>query len=1198
MSKCSKGPACDGQKVFIEVSGVAHSPEHSLLIYDETNMEQQAWLESKQEKETLQDSVVYSWDWKEQPKLNFWLGVEGEKGKIILPLFEQLEAHSRKKDMAQDNLLLSVFPSCFIPHLSYKNPEKHLMYTAPVRPGYLYFFYQGKVWREIEVVPGDTGVEMRDVDLLSYREDGVNTKPFKEEDRQATGNPLKEIWLPARRMGKKLGSDVRFAFSEVQWSPAYLSFLEANLKYQKERLEPGSLLDSWQPNYIAEAEDELWHAGLLIPMRPRDLCAELHTSRPIKYLKDLQGNAMQLLYSEAHQEFLDYRAGGQKAVGRWGKSEDGTLYLEVATRANLLDKENNNNREKPRQINDEPWREAGGAEDVYTDAKARKLCVLRFRDRLFEVRHICTQIGLAQEYLQLLLEAVEQDPHSRSAQLVHQTILVEKFGKKENPYHKHEKLLDPFLGGRFKRLTRDMERGKAHGMIATLQEQLGKLLKRKDVAANIRDITSLEGHNPLVAYSLCSRVINMALFNSHKLDYLIQEKDKQKKSVLQDEIQRLLEMGSSHPLHPVILPPVDLEAWTRDLEVPEAKNDGSGLATPENIARWSTESGEPDASKFKSIDMNLLLGMANAPRDFFSEQRRIANFVDASFHGFVEGLQDLLTTLQKHSIKVDFDKLFLPVATLGRHAFPDYLAPMQFRPSKGMRLEGYFTGADLDGVKFGVPNPDNLKPEEYQYKTGSNNRAYGTLRDGDGNTMATTNSRYVKGSSAVTKVKAGGSFFFIPKNGKLADVSRKIAEFKLGNKIETSFKGLRIPFFLMIFEFVNVKREIAILTSKNNPAIARSMAGVFSASLDLGVMAFNTAKLYNANYFNLVTRADKVLYAFSETSSSNLVQKLSNVKWLNQSYTRLAGAGFVAGGLTAGLAAYDAVQLYYANDVDASAAMFAVAVGVGVSTLGGTFVASGALGSFLGMGPIGWIGLAIALTGGLLYLYFVDSPLEKYLKNGPFGKQDDKDKDASLSYLITDPEKGFYHLANLFVGLDIQFHKLSEVGKLPELMRPSSEEIQALEKQNVDTCISVTNNLASLLSMNTKEVCEYVAIREAAQTDTISAGMMGSAVHSSRKQVATTDSRILASKALLNGHQYFVGNAKKLGHSGDSHSTYLGSSISTTLGWKVKAQLQINDWLFPAPANLNSTASGVQKKVPDFDKDDQDFWLVKDSFGS
>ncbi|WP_032679510.1 hypothetical protein, partial [Pseudomonas syringae] len=61
------------------------------------------------------------------------------------------------------------------------------------RAGYVYVFYQEKLWRELEIQVSENGNTYHDIDVARYRQqDG-----FVAGERKVTGVALEDIWLPA-----------------------------------------------------------------------------------------------------------------------------------------------------------------------------------------------------------------------------------------------------------------------------------------------------------------------------------------------------------------------------------------------------------------------------------------------------------------------------------------------------------------------------------------------------------------------------------------------------------------------------------------------------------------------------------------------------------------------------------------------------------------------------------------------------------------------------------------------------------------------------------------------------------------------------------------------------------------------------------------------------------------------------------------
>lgn len=101
----------------------------------------------------------------------------------------------------------AVLPLTLLP--TYQSSLTYKERIAPVRAGFIYIFYNHKVWREIQISPEDSGdYSLKDVNLYQYRTG--RDKPFKDEARIATGVALKEIWIPAKENNKGHGSILPF----------------------------------------------------------------------------------------------------------------------------------------------------------------------------------------------------------------------------------------------------------------------------------------------------------------------------------------------------------------------------------------------------------------------------------------------------------------------------------------------------------------------------------------------------------------------------------------------------------------------------------------------------------------------------------------------------------------------------------------------------------------------------------------------------------------------------------------------------------------------------------------------------------------------------------------------------------------------------------------------------------------------------
>ncbi|MBF4391515.1 hypothetical protein EAY32_27010, partial [Vibrio anguillarum] len=83
------------------------------------------------------------------------------------PLFQNVADIPRKKD-EQDYLVHAVLPLTLLP--TYQSSLTYKERIAPVRAGFIYIFYNHKVWREIQISPEDSGdYSLKDVNLYQYR---------------------------------------------------------------------------------------------------------------------------------------------------------------------------------------------------------------------------------------------------------------------------------------------------------------------------------------------------------------------------------------------------------------------------------------------------------------------------------------------------------------------------------------------------------------------------------------------------------------------------------------------------------------------------------------------------------------------------------------------------------------------------------------------------------------------------------------------------------------------------------------------------------------------------------------------------------------------------------------------------------------------------------------------------------------------
>ncbi|MCV6613093.1 MAG: hypothetical protein OIF55_20225, partial [Amphritea sp.] len=180
---------------------------------------------------------------------------------------------------------------------------------APTRNGYLYIFKGNQLWREIQITNKEnSGPEFRDTHLYHHRE-GFE-KPFKAGLRKAVGKPLKDIWLPTKANGSS--QRLYAAYSEVQWSAAYLNFLEnpENRNILKQRT---SLITHQSINTLGSKLNTT-----LRTMRLREPEIEEKLADPSLYNRDLSGNHLHYLYDGISYEVNALRENSSNLLAALG----------------------------------------------------------------------------------------------------------------------------------------------------------------------------------------------------------------------------------------------------------------------------------------------------------------------------------------------------------------------------------------------------------------------------------------------------------------------------------------------------------------------------------------------------------------------------------------------------------------------------------------------------------------------------------------------------------------------------------------------------------------------------------------------------------------------------------------------------------------------------------------------------------------
>ncbi|MBL4831905.1 MAG: hypothetical protein JKY55_18745 [Aliivibrio sp.] len=1156
VKKLTPGPACDGKKIFIEVTGLEHGPEHTVQFYDESNMVQQESLEKKRTTEALENTSVYSWDREKQnTPLHAWLAITSDSGQIKLPLFKNIQVKDRV-DSEQDYLLHAIMPLTVLPTYNTSLSDRDKL--APVRNGYIYIFYNHKAWREIEIRTQDNGsVNLKDVDLCQYRQ-GTD-KPFLNEKRIAVGSPLKEIWVPAK--DNNSGANVHLAYSEVQWSSARLNALEKDPKQLTSRLIAFHLIN-------IDGKTDLLRAENLPEMRARSPEVEQNIADPIALNRELSGQYISTLYKKIESEQEQLQQGGNSALQVFKQHND--QRFEYGVREHALRVLTQQKKEDFAQLTSTP--------DYLSDAKIRKLRVLTLTDPIFLLRHHTSLTLLASGYLQQVQLSAAENKHFHCAELVQRIVIPEALGGKENQLHKFKDDIYNNLGGTFHRTIRTIERQLFRTDFNLLQQSLASVLNEPDLAIALLDLTSMSGVNGAAGHVVIGSAFSALSLDGDKLDTLLPLEERENPASLQTLVN-ILDPKAGHPLHPLLFVSPNQITLNGEYIPPEADNDGSGLATPSNIARWANENLLADEAQLESADLVAIMASANNNAGSFTNYRRISGVVDGILKGFFTALFTIKSVIDSGAMSLDFNALYISSLSTLKAINSQSLASMTYVPVTGVPLKGYVVGVHGAGLVYGVTETQ----KQYKYGTRGSKIAYGSFHDEAGNLVASTKkSHFAKGTPLI---RTDMRMVMIDENSDLA-MNKVEAQRALNNSSKSTknvshlYETLRVPYIISVIEMINLINTINGLKSEKNRI--KQGFNIISAGIDLGVALVHASNMMSHNASTLA-KASQNTFVFSLETVARFTTPGGKFRLISM-VSRLEMVRFAGGMLTAAIAAWDASRLYSAQDKDAAMAMSMVALGTGISSIASTFISAST--TLLGLGPIAWLGIAIAIGAGVLYYYFKDSPMETWLKNGPFGESPATSGDYEL---LQDPQVALSQFINLIMSLSVTVYPIEQI-------KIDANALVMLKGKDVTHAVMLRSNLLQLI--NDDRVNVRVFARQSIAKTTEKIRRTG---RSKSTDIITPDhsnTPIIDSLTTAEGRLFFMAFNKPVPKNSFSNSWFKTQPNIYTYQphFMVRAQIEIDDQAFPTLPINELAASDNPKALPVFSEHDK-YWADELNYG-
>lgn len=1178
------GPACEGESLIIEVIGKEHPEGHSFRIFDETNYEQQEWLERQLEVDPLDNSVLHVWPWQRGLSHNLWLDISAEEGAAIrVPLFESVTSTKREMEK-QQNRILPLVPLTLI-HDPEPEPGQPKEQLVPVRPGFIYVFRNGRLWRELEVQYADSGVmEFRDVRLTDYRQDG--RKGVTEDRRPALGKAQPAIWIPVSEMSRSLLSEFEMAFSEVQWSAQRIAYLEASHSARKERCQslkgPEPL-----PEVASQPEDRkkpgcLMSLFKLPEMRLREPYLEQNLSRPWKSVYDLKGQYSRNLYAQAKEEAEAFAANKESASSAWENAgyRDSALKGSASVRLAALESQLSGDE-------GELWQALGETGDSLAESRDAGYTGVILQDHLFCVRHHVSLALSAQSLIETVAQLAQKSKHIDSAYLVQSVILPEKLGGKKNPLNEFARHLDTTYFGPLHMALRSAQRRIAREELARAQKLVADTIKSKEYQSVLADLFTLKKEDYIEGFAVCSNIFQVLCQNPNDWDPESERAVTNEEQVrdANDLLLKIIEEGSDQPLHAMIFPSDEL--LKSRAETPAPEECGDGRCRPNDLQGISESL--PEIENSQSLTAVALAAVAKDEKslDLATELKRWSAAVNTLLDSLQKHSQALLNKLKSRSYSISA-KFYGPLLRMAKARDPDLFGTVELVARNAVPQGWLMIGiSDPEiGLKYGLTEADH----EYRHKANLHKRLYGELYDEEGNLLATTSKSRLDLSA--DDVDPGTSrharemqVFAAPADSEVIETHRQL---RSTTKWQGFFDQARIPYVVFAIETFNLLNERHLVSQVvNDKGKSRAAAGLLSAFSDLLFAGAIAAERVSKELSVWKAVPGTLNYALLKTEGSLIVRFFPVLaKALPEVITTRIVAGMATGGFALLVSVLDLVHEVDTGDHDSAAAYGVSIVGTGMTMYGGMLLAqvAGKGAGWLALaGPWGWValGLTLAIAGGVTAVFLDDLPLEEWLKRGPFGDENDNE----FQHLKNDPDESFYRLTNLLSRprIDVKNSHNFNVNAVERGYSLTTELDRHLS--SINTEVIIQNNLHGLL--------DEVSLRSELRIveSTRSGSNWGLGAH---KVNNIFDVKVLAEEPIESGRKLYLALPE----------IKSGSNISEL---EVRAQWSsmwsgVNQCLrlvFPAPKLADDTRfDPAAHGDPDFESDKLLFWASQKTHGT
>ncbi|MDH0337024.1 hypothetical protein [Metapseudomonas otitidis] len=789
-------------------------------------------------------------------------------GMLQIPVELDMRSHQEEPEI-QQNTFLAVVPMARLP--GYEKPHESPKGALP-RPGHIYVFQNGKLWRELAC---DGQGNLADIDVAHWRKQAAQGKPA--DNRAPVGKPLGLTLVPMLLKGRFVGNQYAMAYSEMAWTWEYIAWLEANSGRVKSRCQ--TVGPAWSAAVVG---GEQWRPTQAMPivvidkqaegLRPRDLHIECALRDPAAFTPAMSALDPQELIVELHKQ-------QQALAGHMGETAPAAP----------------------------PALPAG--KDVLAEKNLRgypKLVGFMLDDPVFELRHAVEQSRLATEALQTYNALVPYQPFGRYAEVLHHWAMRSNAPLAD--------LRDQIEMPPFEKTMLHAERKSARECI---HRQLTRVLalSQSKLVAVWNDWIYSNDERLLEPYSLLIDMLKT-------LSRLPQASDARSTDVedreLAQAVERLIRqmVQASHPLTRAVLA-------DQNKALPELAK---------RLAKLAATRRAIDAEKLGISSLAMFAGLESQGAvnyQYVAQNTALAvdEWLNHVSQSVVLALRQLRTSAA--TVQLDMQRAFAPTLGLlgGLHR---QAATIQYlTQGEALARNMVVLGVHGGGFSFG------LTPSERTTLT-RENYLYANLQARSGRVLATTSAKLAEANHFASKDLGHLMVVAVSADDPLVQElnSWRLGAANLGRAGQMA-KSSALPLFatLMAAYNLHVNTVGAKALIENEPG--RWIGGFISATADLFLASNNVALKIIAGsgvrspWYALWEKGRIDVSRISERWASNLSKRTGGSTWLSAS--RIGSGAAMA--VTALLFAWDAKRAFDQGDKDVAAANAIAASGAAMWAL-------------------------------------------------------------------------------------------------------------------------------------------------------------------------------------------------------------------------------------------------------------------------